>query len=119
MVLYAVDSNNNFKDAVYSYVAPFNSATGVLSSIVIDLSYNEGAGIGFASTSRMNVTRQKVSFIIHNAYWLQDGSNKLLKNSSNTFSFALNLIDSSNGQVVCSYTANSKYIFNHKLIRFM
>lgn len=101
MILYAVDSNNNNKDAVYSYAVPANSRpTGALSSIIIDLDHIENGEIGFASISRMGLTRQKISFVIHNAYWLQDTTKKVQKDGSNSFSFALNLVDSSNGQVV-------------------
>ena len=99
--LHAVDGSNNYKDAVYSYAAPLTSATGVLSSIVIELNREkDDAEIGFASLSRMGMTEQKVSFVIYNAHWLQDNSKIFLKNGSNIFHFTLNLIDSSNGQVV-------------------
>ena len=97
-----MDGSNHFKDAVYSYAAPPTSATGVLSSIVIELNdENDDGEIGFASLSRTGITKQKVSFIIYNAHWLQDSSKKFLENRSNIFHFSLNLIDSSNGQVVC------------------
>ena len=103
MILYALDGNSNYKDAVYSYAAPLNSATGVLSSIVVDLSHTENSQVGFASISRMGATRQKMSFIIHNAHWLQDNSKSFKNNESHIFSFTLNLVDSSNGQVVCMW----------------
>lgn len=100
-MLYALDGNNNYKDAVYSYAAPFNSPSGVLSSIVIDLNRTENTQVGFASISRMGTTKQNISFVIHNAYWLQNSSKNLKDNKSHIISFALNLVDSSNGQVVC------------------
>ena len=103
MILYALDGNNNYKDAVYSYAAPLNSITGVLSGIVIDLGHTENAQVGFASISRMGATKQSISFVIHNAYWLQDSSKNIKNNESHTFRFALNLVDSSNGQLVCMY----------------
>ena len=74
---------------MYSYAAPLNDATGALSSIVIDLNYTENDRVGFASISRMNTMRQKVSFVIHNEY-----------DASENFSFILNLVDSSAGQAV-------------------
>ena len=86
-----------FKDAVYSYAAPPTSATGVLSSIVIDLNREKDGEIGFASLSRMGIAKQKVSFIIYNANWLQDSSKNFLENGANIFHFSLNLVDSSNG----------------------
>ena len=103
-MLYAVDGNDNFKDAIYSYAAPLNGVTGALSSIVIDCSHTEDTGIGFASLSRMGVTRQKVSFIFHSACLLQGSNNSDFHNNGlNVFNLALNLIDSSNGLVVCIY----------------
>ena len=97
-----MDGGNHFKDAVYSYAAPPTSPTGVLSSIVIELNREKDDGeTGFASLSRTGIAKQKVSFIIYNANWLQDSSKKFLENGSNIFRFSLNLVDSSNGQVVC------------------
>ena len=102
VMLYALDANENHKDAVYSYATPFNSSSGVLSSIVIDLSHTENMQVGFASISRTGATRQNISFVIHNAYWLQNSSKNFKDNNSHIISFALNLVDSSNGQVVCT-----------------
>ena len=101
VMLYALDGNNNYKDAVYSYAAPFNSSSGVLSSLVIDLSHTENTQVGFASISRMGITRQNISFTIYNADWLQNNSKNFKDNKSHIISFALNLVDSSNGQAVC------------------
>ena len=42
--------------------------------------------------------RQRTSFVIYDAYWLQD--DELQKSESNIYSFTLNLIDSSSGQLV-------------------
>ena len=91
MILNAVDDNNNSKDAVYSYAAPLEGATGALSSIVIDLAHTGNDRVSFASISRMGGTRQKISFVIHNEY-----------TGSDNFSFTLNLVDSSTGQAVCT-----------------
>ena len=56
-------------------------------AIVIELNHEKDGEIGFASLSRMGIAKQKVSFIIYNANWLQDSSKKFLENGANIFRF--------------------------------
>ena len=99
LFLHAVDENNNVKYAVYTYPKPAGNVRRVVSTgIVIDLGRS---ATGFASLSREISITQTASFILHNAFWLEhQNCSRVQPNIANN-SFTLNLIDSSNGQMVC------------------
>ena len=107
MKINAIDENGNSKDAVYSYHSPRNQTIRPLNTIVVDLDSSEDIFPSFASVTRAAMqnatfTVQKISLVTHFAEQLK---NSCVINNQNSqrfnFTFRLNLIDSSDGQVVC------------------
>ena len=116
MNINAIDENGNYKDAIYSYYTPRSLTMHLLNTIVVDLDPDKDALPNFASVNRATMqnpgfTVQKTTLVLHSADKIK---NNCLINFDNSlsfkYSFHLNLIDSSDGQVVsmqlckCSYT---------------
>ena len=97
--LYSEDQDGNLQDAVYSYYRnPIAQPSNVL---VVDVDPHEEIASDFAAVN--NVTLQNTSLVMNNGE-LQMNNCAINQRSSFSFpsSFMLNLIDSSNGQVVCT-----------------
>ena len=110
MNINAIDENGNYKDAIYSYYTPRSLTIRPLNTIVIDLKPDEDALPNFASVSRATMqnlafTAQQTTLVVHYA---ENIKNSCLINFNNSlsfeYSFNLNLIDSSDGQVVSNRT---------------
>ena len=106
MKIYADDENGNSKDAVYSYYTPNNLAANPSSIIYVDLYPNrEDSVLRFASVNKATdrsytYTVQRISLVLRNSEELEckvNYQNSLCLN----LNFSLNLIDSSDGQLVC------------------
>ena len=108
LIIYAKDENENFKDAVYSYYNPKNLATTSSSIIFINLGPDTDSILGFASVNKATATShtvQKISLVLHNEEQLKSDCIVNYRNSQLfNNSFSLNLIDSSDGQLVCKFT---------------
>ena len=94
----AEDENSNLKNAVYSYNKNLNS--NPLNIIVVDLKPN-GAVLSFASVNK--ITLQNTSLVLHDADKLQNCTFNYDNSHNFSSEFKLNLIDLSNGQVVCKF----------------
>ena len=100
MFLFAKDQNNLFQDAVYSY---HKNPTASPSDIIeVDLSSVKDITSSFAAVNS-NGTLQRTALIMRNSNQLQNICSVNQKTYQNFLSsFVLHLIDSSNGQVVCT-----------------
>ena len=111
LIIYAKDENEIFKDAVYSYQNPKYLAANPSRTIFIDLDSHTDSILGFASVNKATATShtvQKISLVLHNAEQLKSDCVVNYRNSQLfNNSFSLNLIDSSDGQLVCKFT----YVF--------
>jgi len=96
--LYSKDQDGNLQDAVYSYYR--NPAAQPSNVLVVDLNPLEEVASNFASVNDM--TLQNTSLVLHDG---EQQMNNCAINQRSSFSFpssfTLNLIDSSNGQMVC------------------
>ena len=106
LTIYAEDENGNSQDAVYSYYSPNNLAANPSNVIFVNLYHNnEDSVLRFASVNKATATSQpgqKISLVLHNAEQLKSSCITNYDNSHNfNFNFSLNLIDSSDGQLVC------------------
>ena len=108
LAIKAIDEIGNTKDAVYSYISLRNLITRPLSVIIIDLNPDEGTLPTFASVNRATMqnspyTVQNVQLVMPNAKQFDNNCTINHQNSLNLHhKFSLNLIDLSDGQVVCS-----------------
>ena len=106
LIIYAKDENENFKDAVYFYHTPKNLAKSPSCIVFIDLDSSTGSVLKFASVKKATATSrtvQRISLSLRNAQKLKSGCIENYRNSQYfNFSFSLSLIDSSDGQLVCS-----------------
>ena len=106
LTIYAEDENGNSKDAVYSYYSPNNLAANPSSTIFVDLDPNRTDSVlRFASVNKataMSYTVQRTSLVLRDSEQLENTC-KVNYRDSQVFSmsFSLNLIDSSDGQLVC------------------
>lgn len=102
--IHAKDENGNFKDAIYSYNSPKNGRTYPPNIFIADTVSNDDSLLRFASINKtkVNEATQSMSLVWRNAKLLQNNCKENYDNSwhfNSTF-FILNLIDSSNGEVV-------------------
>ena len=108
LAINAIDEIGNTKDAVYSYTSLKNLTTHSLSVIVVDLNPDEGTLPTFASVNR--ATMQKSPYTIQSVRlvmrYTEEFKNNCTVNHQNLLNlyhkFSLNLIDLSDGQVVCN-----------------
>ena len=108
LAINAIDEIGNTKDAVYSYISLKNLTTHSLSVIVVDLNPDEGTLPTFASVLR--ATMQKSPYTVQSVRlvmrYTEEFRNNCIVNHQNLLNlyhkFSLNLIDSSDGQVVCN-----------------
>ena len=104
MIIYAKDENENFKDAVYFYHTPKILATNPSSIAFISLDSNSSSVLRFASVKKATGTShtvQKISLSLHNEEKLKSDCKTNFQNSLYfNFTFGLNLIDSTDGQLV-------------------
>ena len=106
LIIYAEDENGNSKDAVYSYYTPDNLTASPSSLIYVNLDPNRNNSVPrFTSVNKatgMSYTVQRTSLVLRNSEQLES---KCLSNNQNdqyfNLSFSFNLIDSSDGQLVC------------------
>ena len=105
LIIRAKDENENSKDAVYFYYTPRNLATTPSSILFINLDSNTDSVPRFASVNKATAishTVQRISLVLRNAEQL---TNHCITNYQNpqyiNHNFSLNLIDSSDGQLVC------------------
>ena len=107
LAINAIDENGSSKDAIYSYRSPTNLTIRPLNNIVVDLNLEEDTLPSFASVNRATMqnspyTVQKLALVLHSAEQLENICVVNYQNSKYfNLSFSFNLIDSSNGQVVC------------------
>ena len=94
---------------MYSYHSSRNLTIRPLNTIAVDLNPDEDALPNFASVNRATIqsatyfTIQKVTLVMDSAEQIRNSCVVNFNNSQSfNFSFNLNLIDSSDGQVVCS-----------------
>ena len=119
MAINAIDENGNSKDAVYSYHSPRNLTIRPLNTIAVNLDSSEEIFPSFASVTR--ATMQNAAFTVQKVtlvkYFAEQLKNSCVINNQNfqsfNFNFRLNLIDSSDGQVVCivRYRQNQMYSY--------
>ena len=108
LAINAIDEIGNTKDAVYSYISLKNLTTHSLSVIVVDLNPDEGTLPTFSSVLR--ATMQKSPYTVQSVRlvmrYTEEFRNNCIVNHQNLLNlyhkFSLNLIDSSDGQVVCN-----------------
>ena len=108
MIIHAKDENENSKDAVYFYHTPRNLATTTSSILFINLDSNIDSVLRFASVNKAPATShtvQKVSLVLRNAEQLikSDCITNYQNSQYFNYNFSLNLIDSSDGQLVCKF----------------
>ena len=106
LIIYAEDENGNSKDAVYSYYTPNNLAANPSSIIFVDLDPNKSNSVlRFASVKATDRSYkvQRTSPVLHKSEELESKCKVNYRNSQLylDLSFSLNLIDSSDGQLVC------------------
>ena len=116
LAINVIDEIGNSKDAVYSYQSPRDLTAYPLSVIVVDLNPDEDALPTFASVNRATMysspyTMQKVALVMHFAEELQSFCTVNYQNFLNFhLNFSLNLIDSSDGRVVCNQSIGIQYV---------
>lgn len=108
LIIHAKDENENSKDAVYFYHTPRNLATTTSNILFINLDSNTDSVLRFASVNKATATprtAQKISLMLLNAEQLKRDCIVNYQNSQYfNYTFSLNLIDSSDGQLVCKFT---------------
>ena len=117
LAINAIDEIGNTKDAVYSYISLKNLTTHSLSVIVVDLNPDEGTLPTFTSVNRARM--QKSPYTIQNVRlvmrYTEEFKNNCTVNHQNLLNlhhkFSLNLIDSSDGQVVCNQSIRIQEIY--------
>ena len=108
LIIHAKDENENFKDAIYSYHNPKSLARNPSSIVFIDLDPNTDFVLRFASVDKATATShtvQKISLVLRNVEQLKSDCIVNYQNPQKfNHTFSLNLIDSSDGQLVCKFT---------------
>ena len=108
LAIKAIDEIGNTKDAVYSYISVRNLTTRPLSVIIVDLNPDGSTLPTFASVNRATMqnspyTIQNIRLVMPNAKQFENNCDINHNNSLNLHrKFSLNLIDSSDGQMVCN-----------------
>ena len=101
LIIHAKDENGNLKDAVYSYHSPKDLTTNPSNLVYVNLDPKTDSILRFASVNKATATVQKISLAMHNELLKTDCIVGNKNSQYFNYSFSLNLIDSSDGQLVC------------------
>ena len=101
LIIHAKDENGNFKDAVYSYQSPKDLARSPSNLVYVNLDPKTDSLLRFASVNKATTTMQKISLALRNEQLKTDCIVDYKNSQYFNYSFSLNLIDSSDGQLVC------------------
>ena len=101
LIIHAKDENGNLKDAVYSYHGPKDLTTNPSNLLSVNLDPETSSILRFASVNKATTTVQKISLALRSELLKTDCIVGYKNSQHFNYSFNLNLIDSSDGQLVC------------------